>query len=58
MDRRLLLASGLAFLGASAANAQPGAEPEYGSPRGDNGMPQPGLQPAQPTYPTGQKPDG
>ncbi|HEX4181275.1 MAG TPA: DUF1134 domain-containing protein [Caulobacteraceae bacterium] len=58
MDRRLLLASGLALLGAGAAKAQPapGSEPEYDRDR-DNGMPQPGLQPAEPTYPTGQRAD-
>jgi hypothetical protein len=66
MDRRLLLASGLAFLGGAAANAQPtGAEPEQGgaprdtTPRDarENGLPQPGIQPASPTYPTGQRAD-
>jgi len=58
MDRRLLLASGLAFLGGAAAHAQPtGAEPEQGAaPRG-NGLPEPGLQPASPTYPTATRPD-
>ena len=62
MDRRLLLASGLAFLGAGVAQAQPapGAEPEYDRDRerGDNGMPQPGLQPSSPAYSTGQKAEG
>jgi hypothetical protein len=57
MDRRLLLASGLAFLSAGAASAQPpGAERE--DSYGDNGMPQPGLQPTSPTYPTGQRAEG
>ena len=61
MDRRLLLATGLAFLSANAAGAQP-AGPQDGQPRDDGGprngdLPQPGLQPAQPAYPTGQKAD-
>ena len=62
MDRRLLLATGFAFLGASAAGAQPAEErpaerrDDDGGPR-DNGLPSPGLQPAQPAYPTGQKAD-
>jgi hypothetical protein len=63
MDRRLLLASGLAFLSASAAGAQPqqgGGQPDDGGPRDngrDNGLPAPGLQPAQPAYSTGQRAD-
>ena len=61
MDRRLLLATGLAFLSASAAGAQPnnsGPEDDRrdGGPRGGD-LPSPGLQPAQPAYPTGQKAD-
>jgi len=60
MDRRLLLATGLAFLSAGAAGAQPtGSQDDRqtgGGPR-DDGMPSPGLQPAQPAYPTGQKAD-
>jgi hypothetical protein len=68
MDRRLLLATGLAFLGARAAGAQPaGAEPSSSAPPAaaqpnasgstDAGpragaLPQPGVQP---TYPTGTK---
>jgi hypothetical protein len=58
MDRRLLLASSLAFLGGAAAHAQPtGAEPEQGGAPRDNGLPQPGLQPASPAYSTGQHAD-
>jgi len=66
MDRRLLLATGLAFLSASAAGAQPsntGPEDDRplngggqgGGPNGD--LPRPGLQPAGPAYSTGQKAD-
>lgn len=61
MDRRLLLASGLALIGAGAARAQPtNSENSYRQPdddRRDNGMPQPGIQPTSPAYPTGQKAD-
>jgi hypothetical protein len=62
MDRRLLLATGLAFLGASAAGAQPtntGPEDDhrYGAGPRDDGMPAPGLQPSGPVYPTGQRAD-
>jgi hypothetical protein len=57
MDRRLLLASGLAFLGANAASAQTGAEPEEGGEQRPNGLPQPGIQPASPAYPTAERPD-
>ena len=62
MDRRLLLATGLAFLSASAAGAQPtGERPDDGGPRDNgprgNGLPAPGLQPMQPAYSTGQKAD-
>jgi hypothetical protein len=65
MDRRLLLASGLALLGAGVARAQPtNSETTYRQPPYDdghgagNGMPQPGLQPTSPTYPTAQRPEG
>jgi hypothetical protein len=65
MDRRLLLASGLALLGAGVARAQPTnsettyRQPPYDDGRGaGNGMPQPGLQPTSPAYPTAQKPEG
>ena len=82
MDRRLLLATGLAFLSARAAGAQPtntgpeedrpqddrsqnggyqGGGPQGGDQRMDGprqgDMPSPGLQPAQPAYPTGQHAD-
>ncbi len=78
MDRRLLLATGFAFLSASAAGAQPtntGPEDDDRRPddrrpddrrpddrRDDGGprngdLPEPGLQPAQPAYPTGQRAD-
>jgi hypothetical protein len=61
MDRRLLLASGLALIGAGAAGAQPtNSESSYRQPnddRRDNGLPQPGLQSEGPAYPTGQKAD-
>jgi hypothetical protein len=57
MDRRLLLASGLAFIGGAGANAQTGAEPEEGHDQRSNGLPEPGIQPSSPAYPTGQKAD-
>lgn len=72
MDRRLLLASGLAFLGGGLAHAQPPEDttdydrrqsgddqhqsgPDQHQSDGDqrNGdLPQPGLQPSAPAYPT------
>jgi hypothetical protein len=55
MHRRLLIATGLAFVGARAAGAQPTNDaPQSGAPRAGD-LPAPGIQPAQPAYPTNEK---
>lgn len=56
MDRRTLIVSGLATLGAAGcATAQPTAVPPPGSPATDNSLPPPSPSAtANPSYPTGQ----